>query len=94
MIRVLLFDNEFEPDLAKSWEVTPDNKSVTFHLNKNAKFWDGTPVTTADVYWSFERLLVGKVGGAVEQLYVGAINSIDQLEVIDEHTIRFNFPDG
>lgn len=39
--------------LAEKIEVAPDHKSVTFTLNKNAKFSDGTPVTVDDVIFSF-----------------------------------------
>ena len=36
------------PDLAKSWEVSEDSLTYTFHLNPAAKFHDGTPVTSED----------------------------------------------
>lgn len=39
--------------LAEKVEVAPDHKSVTFTLNKNAKFSDGSPVTVDDVIFSF-----------------------------------------
>src|SRR6185503_1282768 len=31
--------------LADSWEIAPDNRTYTFHLNKNAKWHDGVDVT-------------------------------------------------
>ncbi|MBE0610860.1 MAG: ABC transporter substrate-binding protein [Dehalococcoidia bacterium] len=50
-------DNQtFIPRVAEKWEGNPDRTQYTFHLNKNAKFADGTPLTSADVKWSFERL--------------------------------------
>src|SRR5271156_6346698 len=36
---------QFKPELAESWEIAPDGKSVTFHLRKDATFHDGSPVT-------------------------------------------------
>ena len=39
--------------LAEKVEVAPDHRSVTFTLNKGAKFSDGTPVTADDVIFSF-----------------------------------------
>ena len=41
--------------LAKSWEISPDGLTYTFHLNDGVKFHDGTPMTAADVIKSFER---------------------------------------
>ena len=47
----LRFDDKFNPlpYLAKSWQVAPDNLSVTLHLVEDAVFHDGHPVTSADV---------------------------------------------
>ena len=33
------------PDLAESWELSPDGRTYTFHLRPNAKFHNGKPVT-------------------------------------------------
>src|ERR1700722_10327176 len=43
------------PDLATSWDISPDGLSYTFHLRPDAKFADGSPVTAADVVYSIER---------------------------------------
>ena len=45
------------PDLAESWEIAPDGKSITFHLRDGATFASGNPVTAADVVWSLNRLM-------------------------------------
>ncbi len=45
------------PDLAESWEVSPDAKTFTFHLRQNVKFHSGNPMTSADVKWSYERAM-------------------------------------
>ncbi|MFL6139959.1 MAG: ABC transporter substrate-binding protein [Frankiaceae bacterium] len=44
------------PDLATSYTAAPDGKSYTFHLRKDAVFSDGTPVTSADVVFSLQRV--------------------------------------
>lgn len=49
-----LATQEYEPGLAKSWEVTPDGVTWTFHLRKGAAFSDGHPITAEDVLFSFE----------------------------------------
>jgi peptide/nickel transport system substrate-binding protein len=42
------------PRLATDWSVTPDLKTWTFNLRKDAKFQDGKPVTAADVVFTYE----------------------------------------
>ncbi|HVW57260.1 MAG TPA: ABC transporter substrate-binding protein [Rhizobiaceae bacterium] len=42
---------KIEPSLAKSWEISPDGLTYTFHLEK-ASFTDGQPVTSEDVKFS------------------------------------------
>ncbi len=46
------------PDLAESWEVSSDGQRYVFHLAPNATFHDGNPVTSADVKFTFEQLLL------------------------------------
>ena len=42
--------------LAASVELPDDKSWVAFDLRPEAKFWDGTPVTAADVAWTFDTL--------------------------------------
>nr|MBA3873908.1 ABC transporter substrate-binding protein [Anaerolineae bacterium] len=43
------------PRLAKSWEASADGMTYTFHLRDDVKFSDGTPMTSDDVVFSFNR---------------------------------------
>lgn len=56
--------NTLVPGLAESWEGNADNTEFTFKLNPKATFADGSPVTSADVKWSFERSANMKAGGS------------------------------
>lgn len=47
---------EILPGVAESWS-TKDNKTYVFNLRKNAKWYDGTPVTAEDFVFSFRRAL-------------------------------------
>jgi peptide/nickel transport system substrate-binding protein len=45
------------PDLATSYQVSDSARKYVFHLNPHARFSDGTPVTSADVVWSLNRMI-------------------------------------
>jgi peptide/nickel transport system substrate-binding protein len=45
------------PLLVDSWKATKDAKTFTFNLKHNVRFGDGTPLTAADVVFSFRRLV-------------------------------------
>jgi len=45
-----------EPDLAEKWTISDDGKIYTFTLRPGLKFSDGSPITTADVKFSLERV--------------------------------------
>src|SRR6185295_4591101 len=43
-------------DLAKSWTMAPDGLTYTFTLHEGVKFHDGSPLTSADIKATFERI--------------------------------------
>ncbi len=45
------------PNLAKSWVVAPDGKTITFTLQEGVTFHNGKPFTSADVQYSFMEIL-------------------------------------
>ena len=47
---------ELIPAAADSWEANEDVTVWTFHLNKDAKFHDGSPVTAQDFVYAWNRL--------------------------------------
>ena len=51
------FDFNPTPDLAESWDVSPDGLRYVFHLNPEARWHDGEPVTADDVAFTFNDVL-------------------------------------
>src|SRR6202048_4478906 len=78
-------------ELAESYDVSPDGLKLTFHLRKDAKFQDGTPVTAEDVKWSLDRVVTAPVLGKA-QLLTGSMTSADQFKVIDSLTFEVTLP--
>jgi peptide/nickel transport system substrate-binding protein len=87
-----VFDlDKISGELAESYEVSPDGMKLTFHLRKDAKFQDGTPVTAEDVKWSLDRAVTAPVLGKA-QLLTGSLTSADQFKVIDPLTFEVMLP--
>lgn len=68
------------PGLADSWKANDSNTEFTFTLNPKATFADGTPVTSADVKWSFERSANMKAGGSF------MLTGLDRVDTPDAQT--------
>ena len=43
-------------ELAESWEISTDQKTITFKLKPNLKWSDGKPLTSADVLWTWQAV--------------------------------------
>jgi peptide/nickel transport system substrate-binding protein len=78
---------EVEGDLAKSWEVAPDKKTYTFKLFEGVKFHDGTPLTSADVKATYDRLRNPPDG--VVSTRKATFADIDVIETPDPLTVVF-----
>lgn len=72
------------PLIADHFEVPEDRSSITIHVNPNAKFQDGTPITADDVLFSFETL---KNEGRPNMRAVYRL--VDKVEKLDEATVKF-----
>ncbi|MBC8042941.1 MAG: ABC transporter substrate-binding protein [Rhizobacter sp.] len=87
----------YKPSLATRWQMSPDNKSITYTMRTDAKWSDGKPITPADVKFSYE--LYGDTAiGSVRQQHLSEFvkdakgnTDFDQAMVITDTTITFNF---
>ena len=73
------------PWLAEKWELSKDEKQITFTLRKDVKFHDGTPFDAEAVKWNIDRYRETK--GSARSGELGPIESVD---VVDASTVRFN----
>ena len=44
-------------DLAESWTVSPDGMTYTFKIRSGVKFHDGSPLTSADIKATYDRII-------------------------------------
>ena len=77
----------FAPELAKSYEWSPDHKDLTFHLREDAVWSDGVPLTADDVRWTWQA----QIDPAVAWDSSFMKREIRDVEVVDPHTVRFHF---
>ena len=77
------------PALAESWEISDDGSVYTFHLRDGVMSDFGNQMTAEDVRWSLEKSLSGFTTGAF-WVSLGGLTSIDQVEVVDDLTIRIS----
>lgn len=72
--------------LAESVTTDEARTYVEFTLREGARFSDGSPVTVADVIWSFETL-----GTKGQPRYAAAWNKIGTVEQTGERSVKFTF---
>ena len=77
-------DGSVKPGLAESWTQSPDARELVIMLRQNVKFHDGTPMTAADVMFSWERMVKGGFSTRVSR-------SLEKIEAVDPHTVRIAF---
>ena len=69
------------PGIAESWDVSDDRKTVTFHLDPDAKWSDGKPITSEDVKYSLEVL------GSHGALFTSYTDNITKIETPNDDTV-------
>ena len=73
------------PYLADGYKISADKTTYTFFLNKDAKWSDGSSVTTDDVKFTFDTMMSPKTeAAALRSFWEGTT-----LEVVDGHTFKF-----
>ena len=82
---------QYTGNLASSWKLDRTAKTLTFNLRKGIKFSDGTPVTSADVKFSFVRGLEDPVSYLPGIMKMLTITKASQITTPDAKTVVFHF---
>ncbi|SEA74597.1 ABC transporter substrate-binding protein [Pedobacter hartonius] len=86
------------PAIAKSWEVSPDGLSYTFHLRNDISFQDdplfkngkGRKVVASDFVYSFNRLIDPKVGSSGGWIFSDKVKDIHNFVALNDTTFKIN----
>lgn len=77
------------PGVATSWEVSPDARTFTFHLDPRANFADGSPVRASDVVFTLRKIVdpaseSAQLAGLFQGLDVAATRALspDTVQVV------------
>ena len=83
--RLVTFDDQlrFNPQLAESWTIAEDQKSVTFKLRAGATFHDGTPIDAAAIKFNVERMMDPAINTTNRPLW----DPIAGADVVDDLTV-------
>jgi peptide/nickel transport system substrate-binding protein len=97
-ISLLLRDNVYEglvrldpnlkivPGLARSWDVSSDGTTLTFHLNSGVSYHDGTPLTAQDVVYSWTR--AADISTKPVNPHVDYWGPMQSVSAVDDHTVQ------
>ncbi len=77
---------EIMPDLADTWDVSPDGLSYTFHLRRDVRWHDGHAFTADDVVFTIDLLRSPDFPGPPE---AAKLWRVVQMERTDSYTVRF-----
>lgn len=95
LINTILFDQltRYSPEdltpspaLAVSWQAEEGGLSWIFNLRQGVQWSDGAPFGAHDIAFTFNDVVLNTTLGAQS---ASQFNTIDRIEVIDDHTVRF-----
>jgi len=75
------------PHLATSWSVTGGGRLYTFALRRDVRFASGNPLTSADVKWSFDRVINLKSNPAF------FLDTVEEVAAPDPYTVVLRLRD-
>ena len=87
-------DANIIPWMAGSYEISDDCKTITFHLRKDVRFADGTPLNASVLKFNFDRLMTYGYAGKYNTAKLPSIEYYDDSEALDEYTFKICFNQG
>lgn len=87
---LLKYDKNLEltGELAESWKVSPDQRTITFRLKPGMQWADGAPLTSADVLFTWKLVTDDKT----RTPYGADFKLVQRVEAPDPLTFRVTYP--
>lgn len=80
--------SHYVPMVARSWELTPDGKTLTFHLRDDALWHDGERVTSRDVAFTVKKV---RDPATQARSWVSFFSSVASIETPDDLTVIVHY---
>lgn len=74
-------------DLTESWQIQEEGLVIVFKLRRNVFWHDGAPFTSADVKFTYDKL----IDPGVRTPYSGDFERVKSFEVVDDYTVKITY---
>ncbi len=89
--------NQIKGNVVRDFEVNEDNTEFTFYMREGLKWSDGEPVTTEDVRFTYEDILLNEnLTPTFPRRFRTGFDPAGEpmtLEIIDDYTFKISFPE-
>jgi peptide/nickel transport system substrate-binding protein len=75
---------EIEPDLAESWNISPDGLVYTFYLRKGVRFHDGKECTAFDVKFTYDKIVEPRI----KSPFRSSFEIVEEFKAPDKYTFQ------
>ena len=91
LVRLSRKTQQLEPELATSWKLSKDGRTISFKLRKDVFFSDGTPFTADDVAFTMKRLMDPALHSPTGDSFRSGNGDV-LTGITDPHSIVITFP--
>lgn len=91
LVRVNRLTQQPQPEIAKSWKVSPDGKRITFQLRSGLRFSDGTPFSADDVVYTIQQLMDPALHSPTGDAFRSGSGTVTA-KAVSDNAVQIDFP--